>query len=119
MASDRFQLSAHAQRDLFKILAHSRRRFGEKSARRYDHLLFTAFEAIAGNPRLLGSRELSDLRIYHLRHCRKKAVMDGLVVKTPRHFVLYRIKESGEGIEILRLLHDEMDIDRHAKETDE
>jgi len=115
MASAQFQLSAHAQRDLFKILAHSRRRFGEKSATRYNHLLFTAFETIADDPRLLSSRELLDMRIYHLRHCRRKASMNGLIVKAPRHFVLYRIKDLG-GIEILRLLHDEMDIDQQAKE---
>jgi len=55
------------------------------------------------------------MRIFHLRRCRKKAALNGLVVKEPRHFVLYRIKEPG-GIEILRLLHDEMDIDQQAKE---
>ena len=115
MGAGPFQLSAHAQRDLFKILAHSRRRFGEQSARRYDHLLFTAFKTIAEEPELLSSREFLDMRIYHLRHCRKKAVVDGLIVKTHRHFVLYRIKEPG-GIEILRLLHDEMDIEQQAKE---
>lgn len=117
MASNQFKLSAHAQRDLVKILIHSKLHFGEKSAKRYDHLLFTAFETIGNDPHLLSSREILDMRIYHLRNCRKKAAVDGLVVKSPRHFVLYRIKEEGGGIEILRLLHDEMDIDQLAEES--
>lgn len=51
------------------------------------------------------------MRLYHLRHCRKRAELEGLVVKLPRHFILYRSASIGR-IQIIRVLHDSMDIDR-------
>ncbi len=47
--------------------------------------------------------------IHHLRHNRKRAAVNGLVVKNPRHFVIYL--EEPEAVRILRLLHDCMDIE--------
>ncbi|HCN79344.1 MAG TPA: hypothetical protein DIT13_19445, partial [Verrucomicrobiales bacterium] len=50
------------------------------------------------------------VRIYHLRHSRKAAPVGGLIVKNPRHFIVYRIT-SDRAIELLRVLHERMDFE--------
>ena len=41
--------------------------------------------------------------------------MDGIKVKNPRHFVIYRILKSGI-IEITRILHERMDLPNRLQE---
>jgi toxin ParE1/3/4 len=50
------------------------------------------------------------VRKYHLKHSRKNAAVGGLIVKKPRHFIVYRV--NGDTLEILRVLHDRMDLPR-------
>ena len=71
-----------------------------------------------GNPELPGSKRIvgfdCDVQAYHIRHCRKNAPVGGLIVKNPRHFIVYRTTASG-GIELLRVLHDRMDIESNLE----
>ncbi len=73
----------------------------------------TSVREIGKVPDLIGARRFEEFRpsawIYHLRHSRKRAAVDGVVVKSPRHFVIYL--EEPEAVQILRLLHDSMDIE--------
>lgn len=54
-------------------------------------------------------------RTYHLRHSRDH--VDDTVgrVRRPRHFLLYRMRSDGD-VEIARVLHDRMDLERHLPE---
>ncbi len=99
--------------DTGNCLVWSGERFGEQAASRYRHLIRTAVHEISKEPDRIGARRFEEFRpnawIYHLRHSRKRAAVDGVVVKSPRHFVNYL--EEPEAVRILRLLHDSMDIE--------
>ena len=111
-----FRRTPEALRDLEDCLVWSAANFGNAAARRYQMLIATALHEIATDPALRGSRRIDEfppgIRLYHLSHSRKRAVLDGLVVKRPRHFVVYHVLPSGM-VEILRVLHDSMDIAQH------
>jgi len=106
------KVTPKARADIRDCLLWSARQFGKSAARRYKELLEVSILELAEDPQRSGSRELEGwpaVRLYHLRHSRKRAPVEGLVVKRPRHFIAYRIA-SGETIEILRILHDSMDV---------
>ena len=105
-----YSLSSVAKSDLKSILRWSLNTFGSDAAERYKHLLLTAFVEISEDSLILGSQEFEGMRLYHLRHSRKRAVIRGFAVKTPRHFILYQEVADGR-IEIIRVLHDNMDIE--------
>jgi toxin ParE1/3/4 len=75
--------------------------------------LATALEEVAANPELAGSRQRPEIaehcRTYHLFFSRKSAGRIGDRIRRPRHFLLYRVTESGI-VEIGRVLHDSMDL---------
>jgi toxin ParE1/3/4 len=105
--------TAKALEDIESSLTWSAENFGISAAYRYRVLLEVALLAILEDPDLTGSKRIEgfprDVRAYHLRHSRKKAPVAGLIVKSPRHFIVYRTIETG-GIELLRVLHDRMDF---------
>jgi toxin ParE1/3/4 len=65
-----------------------------------------------------GSLERSDLdpgiRSYHLRFSRNRARSSLGLVNNPRHFIIYRPRQRL--IDILRILHDGRDLQRHLPE---
>jgi len=81
-------------------------------------LMQSAIEAVAANPELAGSASrpeiAKDCRTHHLFHSRKRAGARGSRVRSPRHFLLYRVTATGV-VEIGRLLHDSMDLEAYAK----
>ena len=99
--------------DTENCLVWSGERFGGQAASRYRHLIRTAVHEISKEPALIGARCFEEFRpnawLYHLRHSRKRAAVDGIILKSPRHFILYL--EEPEAIRILRLLHDSMNIE--------
>jgi toxin ParE1/3/4 len=108
--------SATAVEDIESCLLWSVENFGIPAAHRYRVLLEVALLAIMKDPDLHGSKQVEGfdgkVRIYHLRHSRKAASVGGLIVKNPRHFIVYRATEVRE-IELLRVLHERMDFDAH------
>lgn len=112
-------VSNPARRDIKDVLVWSIERFGDRAAERYRDLIAKAIELVAAEPDRSGSRKRSDLpgdyRLYHLRNCAELARTETGVVKEPRHFVVYR-PLSGGGSEIVRVLHDSMDLKRHVEE---
>lgn len=103
-----------ASRDIEECLLWSASNFGIPAARRYRKLLAVAIGEIANDPQLPGSKTWDDLqpgvRLYHLVHSRKRAPVDGLIVKRPRHFIAYRVSK-GDTLEVLRVLHERMNIE--------
>ena len=108
-----------ARKDIKDALKWSSENFGRAAARRYRQLIRVVLSEIASNPKLQHSYEPSDLqpgvRLYHLRHRRQRAVVEGQFVRNPRHFVAYTIREAD--VVIVRVLHDRMEIARQLEEA--
>jgi toxin ParE1/3/4 len=107
------RLSAVAQADIVKMLTWTAERFGISAQERYEHLLSSALSGLLANPERIGSAarpELGDrVRSFHLRYSKRHTG-----VARPRHLILYRIGDAGI-VEIGRLLHDAMELERHAQ----
>lgn len=102
----RFRLGAEAEKDFARILRYTRDTFGPKQADIYRTTLLDALAALEGGPNLLGSTPrdeiLSSLRTLHIARAGRRG----------RHFILYRAGR-GNMIEVVRILHDAMDLVRH------
>jgi toxin ParE1/3/4 len=109
----RVRLSALAELDFANIVAWTSENFGAQQAATYRDTLVRAIGELADGPDVAGSKARNDilpgLRVLHVaRHGRRG-----------RHFLLYRLRE-GRIIEIGRILHDQMDLQRHVQfPTDE
>lgn len=110
------RLAAAAEADLENILRWTEDQFGEVQARAYAATLFAALEELArSGPRTLGVKARADianglLTLHVARRGRKG-----------RHFLLFRIGRDDGGVEvldILRVLHDAMDLPRHIPSAD-
>ena len=110
-------ISSMALEDIEECLIWSASNFGRAAAKRYRQLLAVALSELAENPSIPGSRIQAslqpDIRLYHLSHSRKRAPVEGLVVKRPRHFIVYRVAGE-ETLEVLRVLDDRMDLESQA-----
>lgn len=108
-----------ARRDIKEALKWSDENFGQAAAQRYKQLIGVVLSEITANPELEHSYDLRGLqagiRLYHLRHSRKRAAVDGQFVRNPRHFVAYTVRD-GDTL-IVRVLHDRMEIARQLEET--
>lgn len=106
----RIRLSGAAETDFKNILAWSVDEFGEAQARRYGETLSFALEALTEGPDVAGSRKREDITegLMTLHVARKR--------RNARHILLYRIGRDAESctVDILRILHDSMDLARHV-----
>ena len=109
------RLAAAAEDDFQEILRWTAEQFGGEQARIYAMTLSAALEELSSGPKLIGVRARSDIAkglftLHVARHGRKA-----------RHLVMFRIghDQQGEVIEVLRLLHDAMDVSRHLPPMDE
>lgn len=109
----RIHLTETAEKDFRNILRWTSEHFGERQAHVYADTLTAAIEALSDGPHLVGSRESSGIgegvRVLHVARGGRKG----------RHVVLYRARSQAEppAIEVLRLLHDSMDLPRHVVAT--
>nr|CAD6407590.1 type II toxin-antitoxin system RelE/ParE family toxin [Rhizobium sp. Q54] len=110
------RFSSTAQQDLVRILTRTHKEFGRDARLRYEHLISAALRDIAADPLRVGSLDRSDLgegvRSFHLRHSRNRGRHETGIVRSPRHFILYRI-ENPSIVGIGRILHEAMEIERH------
>lgn len=108
-----YRISDAARTD---ILRRSQTQFGNQARQRYQALILAALQAIASTPYRIGSHERNELapglRSYHLVYSRQQAKHPHGTVKSPRHVVFYRVAND-EVIEVVRLLHDAMDVQLH------
>jgi toxin ParE1/3/4 len=108
------RLAAAAEIDFQNIMRWTAERFGESQARAYARTLSMALEALAGGPSVSGAKARDDIArgicILHVARRGRKG----------RHFVVFRIgrDDSGEVIDVLRLLHESMDLPRHLPSDD-
>jgi toxin ParE1/3/4 len=111
-----FTIAPKARSDIVDILAWTQETFGLSIRKRYSSLIETAIEHIASNPARAGSvsrPEIADnCRTYHLFHSRKKSGTPRNRIRTPRHFLLYRVTKLGV-VEIGRVLHDSMELEQN------
>lgn len=103
----RVWLAEGAERDFFNILRWTAEQFGKRQARVYETTLRNALKALASGPNALGCRERPDLGVdvasLHVARQGRKA----------RHLIVFRAHEKMAAIEVLRILHDSMDLARH------
>ncbi len=102
------RLSQDAETDFAEILIYTHDIFGDSQARTYQGVLADALATLSEGPTVLGSVALDDilpnLRSLHVARRGRRG----------RHFILYRAAD-GQTIEVLRILHDAMDIARHIQ----
>jgi toxin ParE1/3/4 len=100
------RLGGEAQRDFEAILRWTVGHFGTAQARRYRATLLAAIRALAAGPDVTDSRARDDLapglRTLHVARRGRQG----------RHILLYRAV-SIRDIEIVRILHDAMEMERH------
>lgn len=106
----RVRLTTTAEQDLQDILRWTAVQFGHAQARTYSETLTRAIQALTDGPHVAGSQQRESiargLMALHVARGGRKG----------RQFVLHRVSEATEAptIEVLRLLHDSMDLVRHV-----
>ena len=103
----RVRLGAAAELDFANILKWTTENFGERQSRNYRDTLVQAIGELADGPDVAGSKARDE-------------IMPGLrtlhVARRDRHgshFLMYRAAPNST-IEIVRILHDRMDLRRHV-----
>ena len=101
------RLAAQAELDFSEILAWTVENFGERQAQTYAETLVLAIEALHDGPGQLGAKARDDIepgiRILHVARPGRAG----------RHFVVFR-EAPDQCIDVLRLIHDRMDLARHT-----
>ena len=109
------RLTAAADSDFQGILRWTAAHFGEAQAREYAKTLSIAIDALAAGPNAAAAKERQDIaKGLMTLHVARKGSKE-------RHIVLFRIglDPELEVIDVLRLLHDAMDPQRHVPPADE
>jgi len=110
----RFRISKLAQSDLRRILATSEKEWGIDGRQRYAALIDAGMRNVGDNPEGISTRNRSSIhhgsRSLHRRHVRTNS-SEGKV-KNPVHIIYFRPVRPGL-IEIIRVLHERMDQNRH------
>ena len=105
----RIRLASAAEDDFQNILRWTEERFGAAQARAYADTLTQAIQALAAGPHVAGARERNEIEhgLMALHVARQG--------RRGRHLVLYRVglPHDPPVIDVLRLLHDSMDLPRH------
>jgi len=103
------RLTKTAESDYQSIVAWTLTKFGDLHARIYADTLLAALVALTAGPTTVGAKERSEIG---------KGIITLHVARgghKGRHFVLFRVGpgKRQRHIEVLRLLHDAMDLTRH------
>jgi len=93
----RYVLRPRAQRDLDEIWNYSAATWGIEQAELYVREIWRVIEILADDPRL--GRPCDDIRAGYRKYPSRS------------HLVFYRVVEGG--IDVVRILHQRMDFDRH------
>jgi toxin ParE1/3/4 len=105
------RLASQAEQDLFNIVSWTAKNFGIHQAEYYAETITLAIEALHDGPAILGSKVRDEIgagiRTLHVARQGRKG----------RHFVAFSVSE-GHIINVLRLLHDSMDLAKHLPEED-
>ena len=107
----RVRLGAAAELDFANILKWTTENFGARQSRAYQNTLVQAIGELADGPDVSGSKAqdeiMSGLRTVHVARQGRRG----------SHFLMYRVVTETTieetTIEIVRILHDRMDLQRH------
>ncbi|MBI2800677.1 MAG: type II toxin-antitoxin system RelE/ParE family toxin [Gammaproteobacteria bacterium] len=109
------RLTAAAEADFEEILRWTVAQFGEARARVYAGTVSAALNELVAGPTVAGAKKRDDILngLFTLHVARKG--------RKGRHFVMFRVGRAPdhEVMEVLRLLHDAMDLQRHLPAADE
>jgi len=103
------RLTHQAAQDIEDILHWTFERFGPLQMAAYADVINDALDALVKWPHLLDARrrpELGDDDDVATLHVARQG-------RKGRHLVVFRVYEKGCVIEVLRILHDSMDLPRH------
>ncbi len=100
---NRYLLSESAENDLLGILLYTIKKWDEEQAGLYESQITNAFEEIAANPFLIGSKSHEQ----YASGCR--------FIRTGKHIIVYLSDRSP--IRIVRILHESMDFAQHVSEV--
>lgn len=107
MARWKVRLSIPAERDFADVVTYTTEHFGVRQSRIYEATLRKAFAALVAGPEVRGSVSREDLgaglRTLHIARRGQRG----------RHLLVYR-EEPKQRIEVLRILHDAMDLGQHV-----
>jgi len=112
-ASWTVRLSRAAEADYQRILRWTAKNFGAVQARTYANTLSSALKALNACPEIIGAKKRDDIgekiRTLHVARDGHKG----------RHFVMFRVSsvQGQKVIDVLRLLHDGMDLQQHVPPT--
>ncbi len=102
----RIRLGAEAEKDFGRILKYTKDTFGQRQFDVYRVTLLEALAALHTGPDVLGSvardEILPNVRTLHVARKGHRG----------RHFIIYRAS-PGNVIDVIRILHDQMDLARH------
>jgi toxin ParE1/3/4 len=104
------RLSESAEHDYREILGWTQSQFGPQQAKIYADTIASALRDLGAGPSLIEAKPREDIGPgIHTLHVARKG-------RKGRHFVLFRIAPSQvqQTIDVLRLLHDRMDLPRHV-----
>jgi toxin ParE1/3/4 len=101
------RLGAAAELDFANILKWTTENFGARQSRVYRNTIVQAIGELADGPDVAGSKARDEiipgLRTFHVARRGRRG----------SHFLMYRIAPNST-IEIVRILHDRMDLQRHV-----
>ena len=106
------RLGAAAELDFANILKWTAENFGARQSRLYRDILIQAIGELADGPGVAGSKARDEImQGLHTLHVARHG-------RRGRHFLLYRVA-PGRIIEIMRILHDSMDLACHLPSADD
>ncbi|MEM9078891.1 MAG: type II toxin-antitoxin system RelE/ParE family toxin [Bacteroidota bacterium] len=97
-----FKISQEANRDIEKIWLYTYENWSFEQADRYFNLIMDEIEYLAENPE--SGKDYSLIRKGYFRS------------RIKSHFIFYKINRKKEEIEIIRILHQRMDIESRLNE---
>jgi len=103
------RLADQAELDFIDITTWTAENFGASQADEYSETVMLAIEALTDGPEILGAKAREDIAP---GICTLHVARQG---RKGRHFVIFR-KAEGRTIDVLRLLHDRMDLVRHISD---
>lgn len=93
----KYRISKEASKDLEKIWLYTFENWSQEQADRYFNLIIDEIENITRDP--LSGKDYNDIRKGYYR------------ARVKSHFIFYRVNAERQEIEIVRILHQQMDID--------
>lgn len=97
-----YSISAKASEDIEEVWLYTFENWSQEQADRYTNLIFAEIEYLAEHPR-------SGKDLAHVRKNYRSS-------KVKSHLIFYRMTQEQTKIEIIRILHERMDIEKRLPE---